>query len=145
MTVISSLQTYIKTYTGLKTGGPVWVNYLGPEPTEYSIVPIESKTIEEYLNGVKIIEYSFIFQSAESTADDLERLSNAGFYEEFKDWLDSQTEDEIFPVLESGKTVELIEAVNGGYLFEQGESDKGIYQIECRLVYRQAKITEVSE
>jgi hypothetical protein len=145
MTVISSLQTYIKTYTGLKTDKPVWVNYLGPEPTEYSIVPIESKTIEEYVNGVKIIEYSFAFQSAESTADDLERLSNAGFYEAFKDWLDSQTEDEILPVLESGKTAELIEAVNGGYLFEQGESDKGIYQIECRLVYRQAKITEVSE
>jgi hypothetical protein len=146
MTIISALQTYIKTCYELKSGRPVWVNFLGTEITQYSIVPLPgSKVLESYVNGVKIMEYDFAFQSAESTADDLERLANIGFFEEFSDWMDLQTLSGNLPVLGTGKTAIAIEAVNGGYLFEEGNSETGIYQIECRLEYRQAKITEESE
>ena len=145
MTVIESIQTYIKTCTELETGRPVWVNYLGAI-NQYSIVPLPgTKILEEYVNGVKIVEYPFSFQTMESTADDLERLANAGFFEAFSDWMDDQTESDNLPTLGAGQTAELIEAVNCGYLFAQGESDTGIYQIDCRLQYRQEKQTETSE
>jgi len=50
MSIISALKTYIKTYTGLKTGAPVWVDYIGPNPTEYAIIPLPgSKIIEQYI------------------------------------------------------------------------------------------------
>jgi hypothetical protein len=146
MTIISALQTYIKTCYELKSGRPVWINYLGTDLTEYSIVPTPGASVlEAYVTGVKIMEYTFSFQSAESTADDIERLANVGFFEEFKDWMDVQTLSGNLPVLGTGKTSIAIEAVNGGYLFEQGDSGSGIYQIDCRLEYRQEKVTEVSE
>ncbi|MEN6300822.1 MAG: chloramphenicol resistance protein, partial [Anaerolineaceae bacterium] len=57
--------------------------------------------------------------------------------EEFADWLESQTAAGVLPTPGTKKTAESIEATGWGYLFEQGDSDTGIYQIQCKLVYRQ--------
>jgi hypothetical protein len=138
VSIISALRAYLATYSGLKTGAPLWVDYLGSTPTQYAVVPLAgSKVIERYLNGSSLREFPFAFQSAESTADDLERLENLGFFEAFAEWLESQTAAGAFPILSTGKTPELIEATGWGYLFEQGESESGIYQVNCRLVYQQ--------
>ncbi len=138
MTLISAIKTYLATYTGLASGAPIWVDYLGTTPTEYSVAPLAgSKIIEEYIDGSSLREYPFAFRSVESTADDLERLESNGFYEAFADWLESQTKAGVLPSLETGKTPELIEALGWGYLFEQGNSETGIYQVQCRLVYKQ--------
>lgn len=138
MSIIAALQTYLKTFTGLDSGAPVWVNYLGAEPVQYSIAPLPgNKIVESYVNGGSLREYPFAFRSAESTADDLERLGTSGFYEAFSDWLESQTEAGVLPALGSGQTAEKIEALGWGYLFEQGVSETGIYQVQCRLRYTQ--------
>ena len=138
MSLLSAIKTYIGTYTGLVTGAPIWVDYIGPTPTEYSIVPLAgSRVIEEYLDGSSLREYPFALRSVESTAADLERLENNGFYEAFAAWLDTQTEANILPTLAAGQTSELIEALGWGYLFEQGNSETGIYQVQCRLQYKQ--------
>ena len=139
MSIISALRTYLLTYSGLETGAPLFVDHLGPGPTEYAIIPIAGgKILERYLNGGSEREYHFAFRSMESTADDLERLENSGFYEAFADWLEDQTEAGTFPTLGTGQTPTLIEAVGWAYLYEQGQSSTGIYQILCRLVYHQA-------
>lgn len=138
MSIIAAIRDYIKTYAGLDVDAPVWVGHLGPNPTEYAVVPLAGvRTLESYINGSSLKEYPFAFQSAEYTADDLARVESSGFFEEFADWLDSQTKAEIFPALGANQTAELIEATGWGYLIEQGQSDTGIYQIQCRLVYQQ--------
>ncbi len=138
MSIISALRSYLKNYTGLALGAPVWVNYLGAVPTEYTVNPLPgNRIVEQYVDGSSLREYPFAFQSVESTAADLERLENSGFFEAFADWLESQTELGNLPVLDSGQTPERIEATGWGYLYEQGNSDTGIYQIQCRLVYEQ--------
>jgi hypothetical protein len=137
MTILSSLKTYLKTYSGLETDAPVWVNFLGSNPTQYSIVPIPGeKIVESYINGSSLREYPFLFQSMESTADEAERLENVGFYEAFSDWLETQTKAGVLPTLGTNQTAIEIEAMIG-YLFEQGESDRAVYQIECKLTYEQ--------
>lgn len=138
MTIVSSLKTYLLTYSSLSTDAPMWVNHLGKDPTEYSIVPLPGdQVVEEYLDGSTLREFPFAFQSAESTADELERLETIGFYEAFADWLESQTVAGTFPTLASGKTPEKIEALGWGFLYEQGESHTGVYQIQCALTYEQ--------
>ena len=139
MSIIEALRTYIATYSSLKSGAPLWVNYLGATPTQYAIIPIAgARVVERYLNGGSLREFPFAFQSMESTAADLERLENVGFYEDFSDWLESQTEAGTLPTLGSKKTATAIEALGWGFLYEQGESDTGIYQIQCKLTYEQA-------
>lgn len=138
MSIINGLRTYLATYSGLKSGAPLWVDYLGSDPTQYAVVPLAGgKIVESYIDGSSLREFPFAFQSMESTADDLERLENNGFFETFADWLETQTEAGTFPTLSTGQTPELIEATGWGYLYEQGNSDTGIYQIQCRLVYKQ--------
>jgi len=138
MSIINSVRTYLATYTGLKTGAPLWVDYLGNNPSEYAVIPLAGgKVIETYLSGKSLREFPFAFQSMESTADDLERLENSGFFETFSDWLETQSEAGTLPTLAAGQTPELIEATGWGYLYQQGNSDTGVYQIQCRLVYQQ--------
>jgi hypothetical protein len=96
-----------------------------------------TRVVEEYINGTKVMSYPFAFQSMESTADDLARLESAGFYEAFADWLDSQTDAGSLPELPAGKTAEEIQALGWGYLYEEGESQTGIHQIQCELIYKQ--------
>ena len=138
MTIISALQTYLKTYSGLKSGAPTWVDFLGANNTEYSIVPLPGEKIsEEFVDGGSEREFPFMFQAMESTADDAERLETNGFFEALSDWFETQTEDGVLPILSTGKTATAIEAVTWGYLSEQGESSTGIYAIQCKLTYDQ--------
>lgn len=138
MSIIGTIQDYLKTYSNLKSGAPVWVDYLGPNATEYSVVAMPGqKIVESYLDGSTLREFPFAFQSVESTADDPARLANIGFYEAFADWLEEQTGTGILPSLGAKKTAEKIEATLGGYLMEQGESATAVYQIQCKLTYQQ--------
>jgi hypothetical protein len=145
MSIIGAIQTYLKSYSNLESGAPVWVDYLGSSPVEYSIQPLPgSIVLESYINGSSLRSYAFAFQSMESTADELERLGTQGFYEEFAEWLEQQTENEDLPILDSGKTALSLEATGWGYLYQQGESATGVYQIQCRITYKQEPTEESS-
>ncbi len=138
MSIIESVKTFIATYPDLTANVPLSVDALGNTPTEYGIIPLPGgKTIETYINGGSLREFPFAFQSTMSTADELERIENSGFYEDFADWLESQTLAGTLPTMETGKTAETIEAVGWGYIQDQGESGTAIYQITCRLIYAQ--------
>ena len=139
MSLLSAVQTYIKTYTPLASASaPVFVDALGYEPNQYAIVPLPGEPfVEKYLDGSSTRQFSFAFQSTEATVDDAERLGNNEFYESFSAWMESQTNAGVLPALGTGKTAETIEAVNAGYLFQQGESGTAVYQITCRLQYSQ--------
>jgi hypothetical protein len=139
MSIIQALKTYIATYTGLDSGAPLWVDFLGAEPTGYAVISTPGpRIIERYVDGGSLRQYTFVLQTMERTADDLERLENLGFFEAFAEWLETQTNAGTLPDLGDGKIAEEIEATGWGYMFEQGQSQTGIYQIQCRLVYEQA-------
>jgi hypothetical protein len=138
MSIISSVKTYLATYTGLTTGAPLWVDHLGANPTEYAVVPLAgSRIAERYIDGGSAREFPFAFQSMESTADELERLENSGFYEAFADWLESQSLAGTLPTLGAKQTATEIQALGWAYLYEQGQSSTGVYQIQCKLFYEQ--------
>ena len=139
MSLIANVRTYLETYTELESGAPVWVNYLEEVPTAYSIDPLPgARKLEEYLDGSSLREYPFAFRIVESTADNVQRMDNAAFAEAFAEWLDDQTVSENFPTLDSGQTAWKIEAVNWGYLEQQGDSGTATYLITCRLEYDQS-------
>jgi hypothetical protein len=140
MSILSDLKTYLLTYSSLKSGAPIWVNFLGEKPTQYEIVPLPgTKIVQWYLDDGSLREFPFAFQSAESTADELERIESIGFYEAFADWLESQTEAGTLPTLTGSptRTALSIEALSWAFLYEQGQSQTGIYQIQCKLTYEQ--------
>jgi hypothetical protein len=139
MSIISALKTYLTTYDQLVSGAPVLVDFLGKKPTEYSIVPYPGpRFLERYIDGGYRREYPFMIQSMFSTADEAERIENSGFFEALGDWLDAQTLANNLPTLGTKQTATEIEAVNWAFIYEQGQSDTGVYQIQCKLTYEQA-------
>jgi hypothetical protein len=138
MSIIEALRTYLATYSGLKSSAPLWVDFIGPDPTQYAIIPVAGdKIIEKYLDGGTLREFPFSFQSMESTADDLERLETNGFFEALAEWFETQTEAGTLPTLTTKKKAVAIEALGWGYLYEQGESTTGVYQVQAKLTYEQ--------
>ena len=137
-TIIDALKTYLESYTGLTEEAPTWVNFMGPEPINYSIVPLPGDVIlRTYLNGATDRQFPFAFQSTESTADELARIKSVDFYEALAAWFESQTLADTLPTLDTGKTATAISARSWGFLYEQGVSDIGQYQITCVLEYEQ--------
>lgn len=136
MSIISAVQTYIKTYTELEANAPVWVDYLGKEPTQYGISQLPgARIVETYLNESTLREFPFAFEAVVSNAADAVRLENLGFFEAFAHWLDTQSKAGTLPSLGTGKTAEKIEALGWGYPFDESESGTSVYQIQCKLTY----------
>ena len=123
---------------GLETGALIDVDFLGPDRVGYSIVTMPGATKEVYLAGGSSRTFPFALQATLSTADDTARVENGGFFEQLSDWLDEQYEVDNFPTLPTGKTADKIEALDCGYLYQEGASGSSIYQILCRLSYFQA-------
>jgi len=137
MSMIQAVRDYLLTCP-LMEGNLIHVDALGGKPTEYAVIPVPGdRKKKEYLDGGSDREYPFLIQSVLSTADELERIENSGVYEALADWLEEQTEAGNLPTLSAGKTAESIEAVSWGFVYEQGESATGIYQITCKLAYVQ--------
>lgn len=146
MSLIAAIKTYIATYPSLEESAGIFTDILSNIPTQYAVVSVPGPVIvEQYISGASLRQYQFALQSMESTADDPTRTANLEFYEAFAEWLESQTEAGVFPTLDTGKTAESIEAAGQPILFENGESGTGVYQLQCRLTYRQVAPTPTEE
>ncbi len=138
-TIIAALKTYIKTYSGV-SGGLVLVDALTGNTNEYAIVPLPgSKLIEGYVDGGSLRQFPFALQMMAYTADDIARIENNGFFEGVSDWLESQTNNDTLPTLNSNQHPERIESTSQPFLYQQGESETAIYQMSCNLIYKQDK------
>lgn len=138
MTIIAAIQSWIGDLDLLASEALLSVDHLGTRPPQHSIVPQPGRrVVEEYLDGSSLREYTFAIQSAFYTADDGQRLSNSGFHEDVADTFERKTVEGDLPELGEGKQATKVEAVNAGFLMQEGESGTGIYQITCRLEYEQ--------
>lgn len=136
-TVLEGVKTFIKTYEGLTTE-LVLVNSLNDIPVAFSIVPLPgAKILETYLDDSTLREYPFALQAAFYTADEAQRISNYDFYDGFSLWIETQNNAGTLPTLPTDMTAEKIEITDLPILFEQGESETGVYQITCKLTYNQ--------
>jgi hypothetical protein len=140
VTIITALKTFMLTYPSLASGAALGVDFLGPDKVAYSITPTAGdKVLESYIDGGSLRSFPFSLQSVESTADELARIDAIGFYEALGAWFESQTLAGVLPDLGVGKSAWLIETTGWGYLHQQENPSTGVYQVQCRLVYEQAR------
>jgi len=141
--IISSLRDYIRKCPYLDTFNNairVNVNYLEPSPDTYSIeeIPIEP-IVKAYVNGDTIRQYAFIFTSREPySVDVMQNIDNSGFYEQLASWIESNNDNDIFPILDMGLEPLEIKVASTGYAFAVTE-DTAQFQIMLRLKYFKKK------
>ncbi len=133
--ITQGIKEFLETYAPLSSG--VYVEFVGETPTEYSIVMLpELEKIEEYIVSGGVYGRHFLLNMRAATNEDADRLQNNGFYEDFAEWLRTQSEAGILPSLPTGYTAVSIEALSNGFLMESSEVlSTAVYSINCRLVY----------
>lgn len=142
--IIDGLRDYIRKCPHLDTFNNairVNVNYLAPNADTYSIEEVPTEPIlKQYINGDSIRQYGFIFTSREPYgADVLQNIDNSGFYERFSEWVETQNNKEIFPILDGGLEPLEIKVTSTGYAFAVTE-DTAQFQIQMRLKYYKGKV-----
>lgn len=138
MTMVESIRNYVKTFPKMN-GERLNVDFLSEEEQEYAIEIVPSQTIvKRYLDGSSVRQILFLVASRMFYGPDLrQQIDNQGFFEEFQDWIDTNSLKGIFPALSDGQSPRKIEVTTSGYAFLPGE-DTARYQIQCRLEYFQA-------
>ena len=138
MKIIESVKNFILTCPHLAELARVNVDFLPDSPDTYSIEEVPTNSvIKTYLDGSQERQYVFVFASRFYYSDETKNnIENSGFYEDFSDWLDEQTQKGILPIMRDGLTPTKIEAISSGYLFDiSGDLSNARYQIQCRLIY----------
>ena len=138
MKIIESVKNFILTCPYLTELAAVNVDFLPDSPDTYSIEEVPTNSvIKTYLDGSQERQYVFVFASRFHYSDETKNnIENSGFYEDFSDWLDEQTQNGILPIMRDGLTPTKIEAISSGYLFDiSGDLSNARYQIQCRLIY----------
>ena len=133
--LVNDLRNYFLTCPLLKENSALNVDFLSVDGIEYSIdiVPTET-TIERYVDGSRLCQYSFVFASRENyNADSLQNIENIAFYEKLEAWINQNNLKRNLPVLSAG-TAQKIEVTTAGYLFDENMTTAR-YQIQCQLKY----------
>lgn len=137
--VLGYVKSVVDSYPDLKefegAFPKVDIEELSENATCYSIEPTPCKPIlKEYLGGRSKRQFQFIFSSREVSVGNEKKLENNKFYEGLDKWFRDESRNGRLPKMPGGKEVIKIEAMTGGYVYDQTET-KSQYQIQCRLVY----------
>lgn len=138
MAVIESIRDFIAGCPLLKNGVLLNVDRLGATEIEYTVDgEITSPILRQYTDGSSLRQFEFVFASREKYgADTLQNIANSGFYEDFADWIETQSNTGNLPKLGKYRVPQYIEVLSGGYVFDSDDSTAR-YQIQLKFVYYQ--------
>lgn len=114
------------------------VDHTSKKPIGYSLYPSGEIKLFEYMSGSSVWQYNFTLEVSKFTYNDLERISNCEFVEEFQHWLDAFGRKGLD--LGIGKQFIGLEAQNGVYVMSEENEQSGLYQIPCTLTYERKRI-----
>ena len=138
LTIIESLRDFIASCPLLKNGVLLNVDRLGATEIEYTVDgEMTAPILRKYTDGSTLRQFNFIFASREKYgADTLQNIENSGFYENFANWIETQSNIGNLPKLDNYRVPQYIEVQSGGYVFDSDDSTAR-YQIQLKFVYYQ--------
>lgn len=135
MTVIESIRTWLKGYSGLS--GRLDVDFLSEDADTYSLdtIPTE-EVIKQYHDGGKVKQYLFAVSSRRYYDQNIaQNIDNLEFFEKLTEWVEAKAKRRELPVMAEGKTAQKIVVTSNAYPFIVTEDGKARYQIQMRLEY----------
>ncbi len=139
MTVIESVQKWLKTYSGLK--GRLDVDFLGEDAETYSVdtIPCE-EVLKRYKDGGTMKQFQFAVSSRRFYEQNIKQnISNLQFFEDLTKWVEKQTRARKLPTMDDGRQPIKIVVTSTAYPFIVSEDGKARYQIQMRLEYFQKR------
>lgn len=134
MAMIEKVREYIATCPYLKEYAELNVDYLTDKVVTYSVNESAGydPVISEDIIGNQEKQFLFTFDSKMIWNEDIQNnIDNSKFYENFREWLENNNRNEIYPDV---KGVYEIGATTSGYIFATN-ANEAIYRIQCYLKY----------
>lgn len=139
--MIEKVKDYISTYSGLDDFVKGNVDYLVDKVNAYSINEQVgyNPIVNTYTDGNKEMQFLFNFDVKFHWNDELKNnINNSIFFESFRDWLETNDYNSIYPELEDNIIPISIRATSNGYIYTTG-SNEAIYRISCEFKYEKMK------
>lgn len=131
--MIDIVRDYISTCPYLKQYAELNVEYLTDRVETYSINENAGyePVIQKYVIGADY-QFLFTFDSKLHWNEDIQNnIDNSKFFENFKNWLEKNNDNKIYPEIEG---IYEIGATTNGYIFATS-ANEAIYRIQCYLKY----------
>ena len=135
--MIENIRNYIKTCPYLEDFIAINVNYLVDKVKAYSINESASYNplISEDNCGNKSMQFLFTFDAKLHWNEEIRNnIDNSLFFEKFRNWLEKNDNDSIYPETSTDIIPESISATTNGYIYATN-SDEAIYRISCKFTY----------
>ena len=139
MTVIESVQKWLKTYNGLK--GRLDVDFLPEDADTYSVdtIPCE-EVLKRYKDGGTMKQFQFAVSSRRYYEQNIKNnLSNLQFFEDLTAWVEKKARARELPAMDKERQPLKIVVTSTAYPFIVSEDGKARYQIQMRLEYFQKR------
>lgn len=139
MTVIESLRTWLRGYSGLK--GRLDVDFLGEEEDTYSVDTIPSEeVIKRYHDGSTKKQFLFAVSSRRAYDQNIQQnIDNLQFFEDLTAYVESKARARELPEMGENRIPLKIVVTSTAYPFIVSEDGKARYQIQMRLEYFQKR------
>ena len=134
--MIDAIKKYISNCPYLDEFAAINVNYLVDKINSYSINENSSYNpiVYEDINGNKEMQCKFSFDAKFHWNEEIKNnIDNLKFFENFRNWLEENNNDNIYPTIDGIESIS-IKALSNGYIFITN-SDEAIYRIDCLFSY----------
>ena len=131
--MIEKIRQYLIENKSVDENCRVNVDFLGEEPTEFSIVPIAVDPIlKKYIDGSSLRQYQFQLISCNYYgADVMQNIANSTFYENLYNLIEGNNDAGILPKI---KGIESIECLNNGAILDV-TTNTARYSIQMKITY----------
>ena len=132
--MIEEVRKYIAKCPYLGKYAELNIEYLVDKVKSYSINESAgyNPVISEDIVGNQEKQFLFTFDSKLHWNEDIQNsIDNSKFFEDFRNWLEKNNKNDIFPKI---KGIYKIEALTNGYIFATN-ANEAIYRIQCKLEY----------
>lgn len=141
---ITKLREYLFNVLNTLTSDIEQINadMLDNEIDNYSLdkIPTES-IVTRYVNGTEIHKDVYSFKSRKAySQDNINNLSNIGFFEKFEDIINSNNKKGVLPEIEN---IRSIECLNCGTM-NSADGNTAIFDIQIQIIYKLTKKEEIS-
>nr|DAU67731.1 MAG TPA: Minor capsid protein from bacteriophage [Caudoviricetes sp.] len=134
--MIEKIRDYISKCPYLDEFTKVNVNYLVDKANAYSVNESAgyNPVIQERIYGNDEMQFLFSFDAKFYWNEEIENnIDNSKFFENFKNWLDYNDSNGIYPEIENIEPL-TIGAITNGFIYATN-SDEAIYRISCIFKY----------
>lgn len=115
------------------------IDYLPEDTTQFSIEDSPGDPVlQEFFSGRRKAKNYVLASRMEYSESIAQQAANSGFWDDFADWIEAQSDAHNLPDLGEGRTVERVAVTNSGYIVTS-EDGTCRFQIQIRLEYYQAK------